>query len=181
VKAERGYLALVNRGSVRSQREFTGPVDLTFEWRWRDLAGHPLYSEDFSVALRTSGRHGEARPFLALDGVVVTFLTYPGRISISSAAENKTLAQTADGSFPLAADAWHRVRVTDDGTEVAVYVEGPEVPPGDRSAPAARVRCPGVRGGSHIGLFNREAVAGVPHESNVRNLAVWPLPRCNPE
>jgi hypothetical protein len=181
LKAERGYLALMNRGSFRTEQEFHDPIDLRFEWRWRDLAGCPHYSENLSVALRTSGTHGKKHPFAVQDGVVVTFHTYPGRVSMRWASgEEPNAVQCKDGTLPFVADAWYSLRVTDDGDEVAVYVRGPEVDPGYWIHPVVQRSYRGPGGGSFLAIFNREAVAGVPHESHIRNLEVWPLTERRP-
>ncbi len=176
VRAERGYLALLDRGAFHSREEFHVPIALTFEWRWRDLAGYPHYGENFSVALRTTGAHVKAYPFEAADGVVVNFLTYPARIDIITPLNTVRLAATRDGAFPFAADEWHRIRITDDGETIAVYVQGPEIDRKYTSMPALSLCCPDKGEGHCVGFYNREMVGGVPHESHIRNIKVHALP-----
>ncbi len=182
VRAEKGYLAMVNRGSVRTQKELRAPFDLRFEWRWRDLAGYPHYSETLSVALSTTGKHDKEHSFYIADGIVVAFQTYPGRVGIVRGRGAEAAGtECKDGTLPFGANEWYRIRITDDGDEVAVYVRGPEIDEAYWTKPVLKQSFAGRGGGSYFSIFNREAVGGVPHESHIRNLEVWPLPPPEPK
>jgi hypothetical protein len=171
VSATDGYLRLINRGSVVSRREFDGPIQIEFDWRWIDLAEWPLYSEIFSVGLRTHGEHLAQGDLMLTDGLVVWFDTVDHSIRIGPARRNY-LKTTEPDSVPMPAGQWHHIRIVDDGTAVSVFIEGPAVDKRYKREPVLTVPVPEGLTGRRIAFLNREPVANMSHESHVDNIVV---------
>jgi hypothetical protein len=179
VSAEEGYLRLVNRGSVVTRREFNEPVEITFEWRWIDLGQWPLYSEILHVMLRTTGEHDLESPFEAKDGVCIGFNTVSNSVSVM-APGRKVLESTTGDAAHLPSGTWHRIRILDDGKQVSVFVEGPNVEAKSKKTPLLVVPIPDGLPGKRIGFHNREYVAGINHESHIDNIEVRRLDETRP-
>ena len=173
------YLRLLNRGSVVTRAEFEGPVEITLDWRWVDEGQWPLYAELFTVALRTHGGHKPDHPYEISDGLLIEFNTVEGSVrALNGMLPGQPSFQASKpDSAPLPAGEWHRIRITDDGEAVAVFVEGPSIDPKYKKEPILRVTVPAGLAGKRVAFFNREYVAGTNHESHVDNVTVRPLRR----
>lgn len=174
VREENGYLSLMNRGSVVTQHDYPGPIVVSFDWKWIDHSSFPLYSDDLCVVLRTSGKHREKYSHEIVDGVVIRFFTYDGRVRIDSPPQSR-VDQTEKGVLPIPANQWHRVRITDDGEEIAVYITGPQIDERYRNTPVLRARCPGEFENHKIAIYNRELVGKAVHESRIDNFEIRTL------
>lgn len=182
VKPEMGFMRLINRGYLVTQQEFEGPIDLRFRWKWIDLSENPKYSEDLVVALRTTGVPSDNRAFEITDGVCIRFVTYEGivRIALPPPAPSpedppESIRVTPRGSVPMPSDAWHDVRITDDGLTIAVYITGPELPPENAKKPILKVAWAPPTKGHQIAFYNRELLAFSSHESHITDVVVRKL------
>src|SRR5262249_4181982 len=142
VRPDLGFMRLVNRGYLVTEQEFEGPIELRFRWKWIDLAEDPQYSEDLTVALRTTGTPRPNRPYEIEDGVCIRFMTYAGKVSLGRSPPGPTpefppgtKTITPEGTVPMPSDVWHDVRITDDGLTIAVYITGPELPQENATKP----------------------------------------------
>lgn len=197
VREEGGHMRLLNRGYLVTEKEFSGPISVSFDWKWLDIDSHPHYSEQLAVVLRTTGRPREQHSFEVKDGVVVRFDAQGGRITVSLAKEDpsgfldeigSTLSTDSGHRFqispaltkriPMPAEKWHGIRIADDGRIVAVYLSGPEVPREYKDTPILSVRCPDEFTERHIAVYNREYVGETNHESRIDNFV---LTRQGPE
>lgn len=183
VREENGYMRFVNRGYLVTKAEYPGPIAVSFDWRWIDLAGHFDYADVLTVALRTSGRPRPKHSYEARDGVLVKLDAAAGKVAILLASdfdEQPTswtaIASTPDGAIAIPAEEWHHVRITDDGERIAVYCTGPEIHEKDRNKPILEVRCTQETGSHHVAIYNREFLAEVPHESHIDNFVLSALP-----
>jgi hypothetical protein len=176
IRQDKGYLALVDRGYLTTQNEYNEPISVSFEWRWSQFKGYPLYADHIAVVLRTSGRPQSEFPYEPLDGIVVKFDAWGGDIKAYSVAHPSVRVVTTPGALPMASDQWHRIRITDDGDTVRVYLSGPEIRQPDPNAPVLQLRCSDHSGKGRIAIYNREHLAGVPHESHIRNFVLNRLP-----
>ena len=174
VRAERGCVRLVNRGYLSPRREFAEPIDLRFEWKWVQLGLNPHYAEHLSVALRTEGVPNKSFFWEASDGLIVKFNAWGGFVNIMDSQGNE-LARTPTRSHPIPAEEWHKIRITDDGEEISVYLSGPLIQPAGADTPALRLRHRSQGAGRHIAIYNREQT-GVPHESCIRNFVIYAFP-----
>jgi hypothetical protein len=182
VRPETGFMRLINRGYLVTKQEFEGPIDLRFKWKWIDLAEDPQYSEDLTVALRTTGTPRAEPSFEIQDGVTIRFMTYDGKVRVSPpppgpTPDNPPESQTATrkGSVPMPSDAWHDVRITDDGLTIAVYITGPELPAENATKPIIKVAWPHPTKGHQIAFYNRELLSFASHESHITDVVVRKL------
>ncbi len=164
VFVENGHVRLFDRGYLVTAKEYPGPIELTFRWRWTDLVGDFNYRDDLTIALRTSGIPKSAFAFEITDGVVIKLFAYLGRISIRYASGEDIGCESAAGSFPMPSDTWQTIRVTDDGETIAVYF-GNEANRARGIEPAVTMRS--IRPVQHrrIAFYNRERLASASHES----------------
>lgn len=179
VRPEQGFIRLINRGYLVTQQEFEGPIEIRFRWKWVDLAENPPYSEDLTVALRTTGEPKPNRPYEIADGVCVRFITYDGTVRLGPTPpvpspddppESRRI--TPRGSVPVPSDSWHDVRITDDGLTIAVYITGPELPPENATAPIIKVDWPHPTKGHKIAFYNREMLEWAAHESHITDIVI---------
>lgn len=176
VRQEHGYVKITNRGYLVTQQEFDGPFVLSFRWRWLDLAEDPPYSEDLAVAIRTSGTPRVAWTHEAEDGVRIKFNTFNRNVVISWGTHiTPNSFESARGSVPMPSDAWHDIRITDDGAKIAVYVSGPEIPREQSAKPVLEVDCDYSPLNRKIAFYNREMLAWTPHESHITDVLVRSL------
>lgn len=170
ISAVNGYLQLLNRGSVVTQRDFDEPVEIEFDWRWIEHGNWPLYSENLTVCLRTKGEHKPTHAYEMLDGLNIGFVTM--RNHVVAGVGEVVLASAPADSAPMPPGEWHHIRIIDDGAWIAVYIEGPSIDPRYKTAPILTVPVPADLTGRHIAFFNREFVAGINHESHVDNIRI---------
>lgn len=176
VKAEPGHCRLVNRGYLITRPDFPHPIELNLDWKWVQLGILPQYADFLTIVLRTSGEPERQSPYEIHDGVAIRFVAWAGTVSIWRLGENPARdVKTEHGKLPMPADAWHRIRVTDDGETIAVYVSGPAIKPDREAKPVLTARVPGKFAGRKIAISNRELTAGIPHESYVRKLSIRTL------
>jgi hypothetical protein len=175
VREENGHLRLINRGSVVTEQEFDGPISLRFKWRWLDLVGDSDYRDTLTVALRTSGKHKPAHSFEILDGITVTFQAHSGQISIVERSIPNKPYETEYAKLPMPADAWHDIRIDDDGETISVFIAGPSIDPKYWQAPAIQFRPKARYEQFHIAIYNREVVANAPHEANIDDFVLTRL------
>lgn len=177
VKEMDGHVQLLNRGSLRTMEEFREPIAIQFKWRFLDHGGDNLFAENLSVALRTSGRHAPGHPFEIQDGVRIELNGMGGAVKarVFGETEEQPL-YSPDGMVPLAADAWHDVRVTDDGKTISVYLRGGSVPEGFWENPVLTYTPRHQPRGYHIAVFNRERLSDVVHESHLDDFRIDRLP-----
>ncbi len=168
VREENGYLRLINRGSVVTREEFPGPIEVSFDWMWVDISSYPHYSDDLAIVLRTSGTHREQHAYEITDGVMVRFYTHDGRVKVEAPPLN-ALDESPKRSLRMPAGKWHRIRISDDGETVSVYITGPEIDGKYKEEPVLRVRCPGTYKSRRIAIYNRELVGEAVHESRIDN------------
>lgn len=166
VHEENGHLRLVNRGSIATQQQFPGPLEIRFKWRWIDQTGDPLYAETLQVALRTTGKHKPKHSYEIEDGLIVQFSSMGGCVRLLHANEPE-FANSGDGSVPIPAGAWHDIRITDDGENVAVYVSGPAVDEKNAREPVLTGRRRVPPAAHHVAVYNRELVGDAIHESHL--------------
>lgn len=167
VRQENGHLRLINRGAIVTQKEFPGPISISFRWRWLDLAGDPLYADHLTIALRTRGFFSGERPFEIQDGILIRLNAWGGTASIFSATDPAIDVIKPLGSAPLPADMWHDIRITDDGQRIALYIHGPEIPEQPGSQPFLSLLLPAQAQEYHVAIYNRELLADVVHESHI--------------
>jgi hypothetical protein len=175
IREEKGYLMLMNRGILVTREQFPPPIDISFDWQWINLAGDPNYSDDLAVALRTSGRAMDVRPYDVTDGIIIRFHASPGRVSAVLAKPQPPhggLGELPDGSLPMPAEAWHHIRITDDGDRIAVYFTGPAVPRQSKQEPVMAVRCSNTFPRYFVAVYNREHIAESPQESRIDNVVI---------
>lgn len=134
-----------------------------------------MYADHLVVVLRTTGEADRERPFEAKDGVMVRFNAWTGQVYIDAEPNNRHYAATAPGSIKMSPEAWHHIRITDDGRNVAVYMSGPAVADESSDTPILSAECPDVGVAGHIAIYNREELAGIPHESYIDNVVVTAL------
>ncbi len=170
VSATNGYLQLLNRGSVVTQREFDEPIEIEFDWRWIDHGNWPLYSENFTVCIRTKGEHKAKHAYEMLDGLNIVFVTM--RNHVVAGRGEVVLASAPPDSLPMPSGEWHHVRIVDDGTNLSIYVTGPIIDPRLKKKPALQVAIPAGLVGRHVAFFNREYVGDINHESHVDNIRI---------
>lgn len=172
-RAEKGHLTLLNRGSVVPEMEFDGPIEIEFDWRWieQDTA---WYAENLDVAIRTSGRHDEERPYGIVDGIVVQLSCVKHNVSVMG-TDNQVGIESSIDSTPFPAGEWHHVRIVDDGRSISVYVSGPSIDPKYRREPVVEyvpLTWPTER---RIAFYNREYLASTNHESHIDNVVIRAL------
>jgi hypothetical protein len=181
VSQEDGYLRLVNRGIRVTRQEFREPIEVTLDWRWRDLAGDPEYAEDFCVALRTSGKHLQKHPYEVMDGVIIKFSCRGNCVDLVSRADRSLHELSPLNGTKFPPDAWHHIRITDDGETIAVYLAGPEIEAKYATTPVVRARSHADFGDAgtpfHIAVYDRELVSEAEHESDVAHFVVGRLLR----
>lgn len=170
VRAEEGFLRLVNRGYLRPRQELPSQYELEFDWKWSQLGLNPQYAEHLTLAIRTTGDANVNRPHEAADGIIIKFNAWGGYINIAEPDGNE-LARTASASTPFPAEKWHRIRVLDDGERISIYVTGPLITPGIEGKALLEFRPMSKPPGPRFAIYNRELV-GFPHESMIRNLVV---------
>jgi hypothetical protein len=175
VRAVEGHLRLRNRGSVVTRQEFDCPIEVEFDWRWRDHAEDPLYAEVLVVGLRTSGAHMSGHSFQLLDGVFVHLSTLGACVSVSARPGPVFEADSPEGGVPMPADAWHHVRITDDGATVRVYLSGPRIDRRYATTPVIAATPPGHFAGRRVAIHNRELVSNATHESHIDNVVIRAL------
>jgi hypothetical protein len=174
-RAEHGYLRLNNRGSVVTTREFPGPVEIGFDWRWIELNGHISYRDTLTVAVHTSGRHAATHPYRVLDGLEVSIEAHAGHVGIASPTDPDFGEATPQGSLPMPDGKWHHVRILDDGASITIYLSGPEIDPKYDGKPVFTAKYEGTFAKHHIAIYNREPVAESIHESHIDNFYVKKL------
>lgn len=173
---ENGHLRLFDRGYLVSADQFSGPIEITFRWRWTDLTGDFLYRDELTVALRTSGVPRDEWSHEATDGVFVKLNVTTGSVRIMTADNLRVrLAETPDSAVPYRADHWYHVRITDDGESVAVYVWDPQQGDAGARRPLVSANVPGPFLRHHIAFYNRERLASASHESWIDDVAVRAL------
>lgn len=153
-------IVLRNRGTILSKESFEQGVVVEVTWKW--TAG-----DDFlTIGLSTDGRQrGWAHDLY--EGIVVRVNPAgKGIITIERLTDGENdspelIASTKALSFPR--DTPFKLRIVDDGTHITVIVDGKEVL---KAAAKDRGKL------SRVALFNREAVAGVQHESVLTDLTV---------
>lgn len=174
VRAEKGHLRLLNRGSVVTRQEFEGPIEVSFDWRWLDLGTHPHYAETFHVVLNTHGLHEDQHPFQITDGFTIDFNCVAHAVHMGLVHGPYSLHAAPD-STPFPSDEWHHVRIVDDGVSISVFITGPAIDPKYEEQPVLVATPPSRPSGRRIAFFNREYVAGINHESNIDNVVVRSL------
>jgi hypothetical protein len=175
---EKGHIRLINRGYLVTNQEFKEPIEISFEWRWSQLGLLPQYADDLTVVLRTTGKAKRHRTYEVEDGVVIRFVSFAGSIFISSGPPERALYGNVNPpllTIPLPAEEWHRIRVTDNGETIAVFVSGPAIPEQQWSEPLVKLATHYRGLANHVAVYNRELVAGIPHESSIRAFRVHPL------
>lgn len=176
IRADKGAVRLVNRGYLVPRAEFDGPIDLRFEWKWSLLGLNPSYSETLTVGVRTSGEASLSNYNELKDGMGVNFNAWGGFVEFSDKDESHPSLLSTQHlqpriAYPMPAEQWHKIRVTDDGTTINVYIAGPEIPKFAWENPVLSY-VPKVKlTGKRFAIYNRELVA-FPHESQIRNLEV---------
>jgi len=176
VREQDGRLKLLNRGFLISKQEFSGPVDVSFDWRWSELGFNPIYADHLTIALRSSARTSQTYPYEIEDGVVIRVNAWTGYAAICVEPGSQHMHKSGQGMLKLSADTWHHIRITDDGEHVAVYVTGRNDPEHPDDRPVVEGSFPTAPKSGHLVLYNREKVGGVPHESYVDNIIVRRLP-----
>jgi hypothetical protein len=176
VKPHNEFLSLVNRGYLVTQQEFPGPVSITFEWLWIEPDVYaPQYSELLCVALRTRGVPNEKWPFDITDGAVIGFNAWGNMITVSEAITIGPQKGSGMLSTPMLPEEWHEIRVDDDGSAISVYIKGPRIDKRHWKEPVLQTTRVKHADKHHIAIYNREPVAGVRHESRIRNVKIMPL------
>ena len=172
LREERGHLRLINRGYLVPRKEFDGPVELSFEWKWTQIGLDPLYADNLTVAMRTSGMDGGAPYHEVRDGVLINFNAWGGDIRHVTPG-GKSIASTRlrenPAKLPMPAETWFRIRITDDGKTISVFMAGPEIDQAHWEKPVMRIVSNGPAVGKRFAIYNRELMSD-PHESYVRNL-----------
>lgn len=176
VRAEKGAVRLVNRGYLIPRAEIDGPIELQLEWKWSMLGLKPSYSDSLNIALRASGEVSLSNFNEPADGVWISFNASGGFIEFrgqdpAARALLATHQLQPRVDYPMPADQWHKVRITDDGKTVSVYFAGPQIPQSAWENPVLVYTPKEPPAGKRFAIYNRELVA-FPHESFVRNLEV---------
>lgn len=164
VREEKGYLRLLNRGYLVTRDEFRGAISVQVRWKWIDLTTNPHYADHLAVGLRTCGKPLRDWPHELSDGIVVRFNAWSGSVSIDAGANTRILAQTEPAVVPMPADAWHDLRITDNGETISVFMAGQAIDPKYATTPVLQCQCKERFPNHHVAVFNREWVA-FPHES----------------
>lgn len=194
VRFENGYARLQNRGFLVTKKEYREPIELSLDWRWIDLKGDPLYTDDLTVALRSHGQPRGDRPWEATDGILVRFSSGPSRVSIGLGAavgDMEGLAVSAPAIYPMPSNVWRKIRIVDTGESIEVYLSGDSYYPNadaqtplprDDREPILTVAYDEPFSAGHIAIYNREYVGdsrehagGVPHESHIDNVRIYRL------
>lgn len=170
-----GYVRLRNRGSIVTMQEFPGPIEVIFDWRWIDVDEEPHYTDILKVVLHTSGGHSPGRPFEITDGLVVELNSVGGLVRMHREPGPEVL--TPESRVAFSPGKWYRVRVTDDGAELAVYVSGPNIDPKDWKTPVLRFPHTGGFTQHRVAIYNRERAGEADHESHIDNFVIRELPR----
>ena len=174
---ENCYLRLNNRGSIRTVQEFPGPIEIEFDWRWRDLAGDSVYRDSLTVSLHSSGEHSSTHPFRVTDGIEIAFQAHGGQVDIASIMNVIKSDYTPTTDLPMPHDEWHHIRIVDDGKSITVYLTGPALDKKNKDKPVlGPIAYQGHFKKHHIVIHNREMVAGAIHESHIDNVVVRALP-----
>src|SRR5205085_1050021 len=107
-------------------------------------------------------------------GVRVCFKGHVGTVSIDWPGVKKhEEIQTKGDVLPFAPNKWYRLRVTDDGETISVYLSGPEMQKKYWKEPVLQAHPPALAWqGHHVAIYNRERVADVPHESHIDNVLI---------
>ncbi len=174
LRQEYGYMKLTNRGYLVTRPEFDGPIELSFRWRWVDLTENPLYSDDLTVVLRTTGTPEPAMPYEVQDGVKIRFMSYGSRVIVMTPAIRSGVS-TPPGAVWMPPDAWMDIRIIDDGQTVTVYVSGSENGGRDPAQPVLVAQRPEAGTLHRIAFYNRELLAMTPHESHITDVVVRSL------
>ncbi len=171
VRETDGHLKLINRGYLVSKREFSGPIELSFDWRWSELGLNPVYADHLVVVLRSSGNSDPKYPFEIEDGVKIRFNAWSGEIELMVEPGRKFIQSTESGAAKFPSETWHHVRITDDGERVQVFFNTVDQARSD-AEPLIEGSFPTTKPSGHIVFYNRESVADVPHESCIDNVLI---------
>lgn len=165
-----GQVRLVNRGYLITRNEYPGPIEVSLDWKWMQLGLDRSYSDHLTVVLRTTGDPEPKHAFEAQEGILVKFNATSGAVQIMRAGPRPwhTYARTDKRACPMPAGEWRRIRITDDGTTIAVYVSGPSVSERYAKEPILKAECLDPFQKRHVAVYNRELI-GFPHESYVDN------------
>ncbi|MFM8251952.1 MAG: hypothetical protein ACKOBW_10195 [Planctomycetota bacterium] len=178
VRAEEGFLRLVNRGYLRPRQEMPAAYELEFDWKWSQLGLNPEYAEHLTIVVRTNAEPSENRPYEATNGVLIKLNAWGGYINVADPDGNE-FARTPSASTPFPAEKWHRIRIRDDGERISIDVTGPLIPESKDGQPLLECRHVSKQLGPRFAIYNRELV-GFPHESMIRNLVVRELKKAAP-
>ena len=157
---------------MTTKRAFREPIAVTLDWMWLDVAAHPHYCDILTVALRTAGQHQAERPFDLVDGWQIMLIAIGGRVEIFRPGEPVAMARSPVGAVPLPSGLWHRVRITDDGLWIRVYLEGPQIDRAYRHRPIVEAECVDTFPDRRIAVYNRERAGFADHESRIDNFKV---------
>lgn len=175
VYVDKGQARLINRGYLVTVPEFTEPIEISFDWKWSQLGLLPQYADHLTVALRTTGKPRPERSWEVHDGILIVFDAYRGSLTISTPEDNDPQPSLPMASLPMPAERWHRIRITDDGKNIAIYLNGPEIPAQFADKPVA-TRAISYKGDArHVALYNREMLKSIPHESSIRGFVIRAL------
>ncbi|MFO0935756.1 MAG: family 16 glycoside hydrolase [Gemmataceae bacterium] len=172
VREEGGYLRLLNRGFVVTANEFPDPIEISLDWQWIDLEGDPLYPDNFSVGLRTSGIHEKNRPFDPVNGIEVAFVPHHGGVYVQEKPVGGRLVQSPQGICKFVAGKWYHLRITDDGKRINIYVNGQGIDKKYTTEPVLTVESANPSKDHRISFFNREYVGDANHESRIDNVVI---------
>jgi hypothetical protein len=176
LREELGVIKLINRGYLIPRGAFREPFALEFDWLWINHGLNPRNNDILTVALRTSAEHNPERPYEARDGLLVAINVWAGNVTIR-AAENTDLelAASPEEVIPFPAGEWKRVRVTDDGKWIRVYLSkrGLTIKPDEE--PVLEYEHSNTAGKHGIAIYNREIFKSTLHESLIDNLQIEKL------
>ena len=148
--------------------------DIRFRWKWIDLTGDVHYRDELIVAIHTQGVPLSQHSFEATDGIAVRLNATSGNFRIDRLGTPYTLIRsTPPSSFPLAADQWYDVRITDDGETVSLYVTEHGRDDASKDRPVLQVKVDGRGPGHHIAFYNRERIAAASHESWIDDVEIY--------
>jgi len=170
-----GRLKLVNRGYLISKQEFTGPIEVSFDWIWNELGLNPVYADHLVIVLRSAGIPTPDYPFEVPDGIVIRLNAWEGRAEVDAEPGLQNHQKGEWGEVKFSPDTWYHIRITDDGERIAVYVTGRNDPDHPDEKPVVEGSYPMAPKSGHLVIYNREQVGGVPHESWIDNVTVRPL------
>ena len=143
-----GNVVFENRGTLLSVTSLPTSVDITGRF---EFTGN--IHDQFSVVLRTNGV--DTNPFGALDnGIYFLFAIESdtgdttNQIHIQDANYPNPGVTLATGTFPMTLNTFYTFRITDDGTNLALYIN-------DLTHPLLTATDSNLYG-SQLGLFNRE-------------------------